>query len=182
MLYLDNNNTHICPKCKIEKPSTLEYFHSSGIKNNRRYLATPCKECRKGEHSRTYNTPEKIEKYNASNRRYRYTKGRIKSLLKSYRDRDLKKNLEFNLTEEWFSENITNKKCSYCNETKLLGADRIDNTKGHTIDNCIPSCVVCNVVRGNLFTVEEMKEIGKVISKLKEKRNISKYKILEYGN
>lgn len=182
MLYLDLNNTHICSGCKIEKPSTLEYYHSKGNYKGKRLICCICKECRKGENKRYYNTIEKREKYNKSKRKYRNTKGRIKGLLKSYRERDLKKNLEFNLTEEWFRDNILNKSCFYCKDTNLIGVDRIDNNLGHIISNCIPCCSVCNSVRNSIFTIEEMKELGNLIQKLKQKRTITKYKILEYGN
>ena len=53
------------------------------------------------------------------------------------------------LTPEWFIEHIFNSSCTYCGDSdwKHLGADRIDNDKPHTQDNCICSCGVCNVER-----------------------------------
>lgn len=70
------------------------------------------------------------------------------------------KGLETNLTPEWIMDNVLNSKCFYCGETNWtkLGCDRIDNTKGHTTDNCICSCGICNVKRNDRYTVEEFKQ------------------------
>lgn len=89
----------------------------------------------------------------------------------SYKIRDKKKRFEFDLNIEWLIENILFKPCSYCGTSEFIGCDRIDNEKGHSKDNVIPCCVTCNTVRGNYFTFEEMKILGKTISKLKEERN-----------
>ena len=48
---------------------------------------------------------------------------------------------------------------------------RIDNTKGHTKENCVPCCIECNIARGNNFTYEEMKRLGKTIKEIKTLRN-----------
>lgn len=49
---------------------------------------------------------------------------------------------------------------------KNIGCDRIDNNKGHSIDNVVPCCNICNTVRGNNFTVDEMKLLGSLIKKI----------------
>lgn len=54
---------------------------------------------------------------------------------------------------------ITGAICYVCAASKNIGADRIDNTKGHTIENLLPCCGRCNGVRGNRWTVEVMREI-----------------------
>ena len=40
----------------------------------------------------------------------------------------------------------------------------------HTFRNTVISCELCNMTRGARFTIGEMKEIGKVIKGIKEKR------------
>ena len=67
-----------------------------------------------------------------------------------------------------------NTPCIYCGNTHRVGLDRINNELGHTRDNIVPCCYDCNCARNNNFSFEEMKEIGKVISKIKEKRNTIK--------
>ena len=58
---------------------------------------------------------------------------------------------------------ITDQPCTYCGLSST-GADRIDNSLGYTLDNILPACGECNRVRGDFFSVEEMKlQIGPVI-------------------
>lgn len=71
---------------------------------------------------------------------------RAKYLIKSYRQKDKKYNCgECTITVDEFLE-ICSNGCTYCGETdwKVLGLDRIDNSKPHTKDNCVCSCWSCN--------------------------------------
>ena len=97
-------------------------------------------------------------------------KNKISKMLSSYKHKDNRKRLEFDLTPEWFKENIINKTCYYCGDDKNIGCDRIDNNKGHLKTNVLPCCVVCNTTRSNNFTVEEMVKIGAVIKEIKLNR------------
>lgn len=54
------------------------------------------------------------------------------------------------LTKEQIQTLIANG-CHYCGETKLrMTLDRIDNAKGHTLDNVVPACIRCNYARRNM--------------------------------
>ena len=97
-------------------------------------------------------------------------KKKASKMLSSYKLKDWKKDLQFNLDREWFIENILKSKCIYCGDTNNLGCDRIDNNKGHTYDNVVPCCYTCNIARGNNFSFEEMKILGKTIKEIKENR------------
>ena len=88
-------------------------------------------------------------------------------MLSAYRCRDKKKGHTW-LSEDypdnqWFTDNIIKSACTYCGSSKNVGADRIDNALPHTKRNIVPSCYRCNVVRQDLFTVDEMKLIGAFI-------------------
>lgn len=98
-------------------------------------------------------------------------KTRASKLLSSYRLRDWKHNMEFDLDKDWFIKNILNKPCIYCGSTNKIGADRIDNSKGHIKDNVVPCCYVCNVTRGNNFTFDEMCILGQAIKNIYKERN-----------
>lgn len=94
-----------------------------------------------------------------------------------YIDLDKKKfGVGNDLDVDWIVENIINSKCEYCDESNWnkLGCDRIDNSKPHTKDNVICSCGRCNVVRGNKFSVEDMKEIGEVIKRIERRNTVYK--------
>lgn len=76
-----------------------------------------------------------------------------------YKDKEKGFDISSNVSKEWILENIFTSKCIYCGEDKWerLGCDRIDNTKPHTPDNCVPCCFICNVDRGDRYSVEEFK-------------------------
>ena len=60
-------------------------------------------------------------------------------------------------------------KCYYCGSKKELGFDRKNNNKGHYLENTVIACQLCNMTRGDRFTVQQMKKIGKIIKTFYEK-------------
>lgn len=80
-----------------------------------------------------------------------------------YYQRAKKKAIAFELTKEEF-KSFTQKECHYCGQapthvfkTKYTngdfignGIDRIDSSKGYTIDNCVPSCQICNKAKRDI--------------------------------
>jgi len=63
---------------------------------------------------------------------------------------DRKKGRANDLTKEFIAESIS-KGCSYCGEASIrMSLDRIDNSKGHTVDNVVPACIRCNTIRGSM--------------------------------
>jgi len=92
-----------------------------------------------------------------------------------YKSNAKNRGLEWNLTEEQFTK-LTKQNCYYCgakpkNQSKRKwqngsyacnGLDRIDNTKGYTIDNVVPCCKDCNAAKGKL-TLQEFKDLIKRI-------------------
>lgn len=98
-----------------------------------------------------------------------HKKKRLKAskMVSSYRMKDLKKGWnDTNVTIEFMIESIFPRPCTYCGVKGLSGCDRIDNDKPHVVDNCIPACKDCNQIRGNRFSVEEMKLIGGALNEL----------------
>lgn len=89
-------------------------------------------------------------------------------IFSSYRSYDENKNLEFSLTIEYI-ENSLLQPCTYCGYPST-GLDRIDNSLGHTEENCLPCCRDCNTAKMNNFTTEEMMIIGKAIKQVKDGR------------
>lgn len=102
------------------------------------------------------NNINRVKKWKEDNpnwqKEYRLTKiGRAFELLGSYRVSDEKHQRgECTITAQWIVDNIFSKSCHYCgeNDWKQLGCDRIDNSKPHTEENCIPCCMECNRKRG----------------------------------
>ena len=77
---------------------------------------------------------------------------RALNLLNRYKNNDKKYNRgESDLTAQWIMDNIFTKPCSHCGKTgwNVIGCNRLDNTKPHTIDNVEPCCFECNNKLGN---------------------------------
>lgn len=84
---------------------------------------------------------------------------------------------------------MTSKNCYYCNEPpsnsyclKRLGEaqpfiynglDRIDSSKNHTKDNCVPSCKWCNFAKGQRTQNEFMVWIQKLSNYQIDRKNIT---------
>lgn len=108
---------------------------------------------------------------------YRQSNIRAKAskMISTYKNKDKKNSTKIcDISIDWMIENIFKKECTYCQSKINIGCDRIDNLKGHTKDNVLPACVTCNTARGNNFSVEEMKLIGKTIKVIKDARNKTK--------
>lgn len=88
---------------------------------------------------------------------------RANSIKTRYNDCDKFRGFDIsnNITSKWIVENIfSGQKCVYCGDQDWthLGCDRIDNTKPHTPDNVVCSCGLCNIERGDNYTVEDFKQ------------------------
>ena len=57
------------------------------------------------------------------------------------------RNYNWNLTDE-YAINLMKNQCYYCFDTNnIVGIDRIDNTKGYEVDNCVSCCFQCNSMK-----------------------------------
>jgi hypothetical protein len=75
---------------------------------------------------------------------------RAKFILEDSRRGDKKKNRDNDLSLDFIKESIS-KGCSYCGEKIInICLDRINNSKGHTKDNVVASCVRCNYIRNSM--------------------------------
>ena len=111
-------------------------------------------------------------------RKYNMSPKRIYEILKANADKR-KIPVIFSVNEfiSWWNSipNI----CFYCDreletakdffrkEIGRLTVDRIDNNKGYALTNIAKSCWLCNRIKADIFTKDEMLEIGKVIATLK---------------
>lgn len=183
------NNTdsfRFCRICKISKELTSDNFH----KSKNRYLGFEyvCKPCEKiriktkpKRKKRILNSEQKIKR-KATQLKYYKTLEISFHRVMSYKSIDKKKGLSFDLTIEWYKENIEGKSCYYCGDSESsIGCDRIDNLQGHTKLNVVPCCKLCNVTRMNNFTHDEMIILGRTIKQLKKSRVLAADVMLEAG-
>jgi len=90
----------------------------------------------------------------------------MRNVISSYKQ----KAYNYALTEKQFEE-ITQQPCYYCGAKPnnmanrkgcngryiYNGLDRVDNTKGYTVDNVVPCCKNCNIAK-NTRTLQEFKD------------------------
>ncbi len=162
----------VCNRCNGEFPATLEHFIKDATRpSGLSYECRPChRERKRGRENRTdrwaNQTPEQREKAKARQLRYgRTDKGRAVFLRKAYERVDA-----CDLSTSEVLDLIT-KPCVHCGTTDSpRGLDRIDNALPHIKGNVAPSCAPCNFARGDRFTFEEMRVIGKVIRQIMQDR------------
>jgi len=74
----------------------------------------------------------------------------------------LKRNYQVDISFEQFCKIIDNV-CCYCGESeKRIGVDRIDNTKGYTIENSAPCCTLCNMMKKAMTVNDFLSHIKKI--------------------
>lgn len=86
----------------------------------------------------------------------------INLMLAGYRNSAKQRKLSFELSKEQFVK-IASQSCYYCgaaptytlsrfaNVSPLVnGIDRMDNSKGYTLDNCVPCCTRCNFAKKSM--------------------------------
>jgi hypothetical protein len=94
-----------------------------------------------------------------------------------YRSRSKKKNHEFELSVDYFSE-IVKSNCSYCgsppeqkkrkgNLVDANGIDRIDSSIGYVTGNIVPCCYMCNRMKSDHDLEEFKSHVKKIHNKMK---------------
>lgn len=88
--------------------------------------------------------------------------GRANYLLNRYNQRDIKCNRGIgDLTPEWIVDNILTKPCNHCGKMgwDVIGCNRLDNSKPHTMDNVEPCCEECNCKIWNVGRTKKVDQI-----------------------
>jgi hypothetical protein len=126
---------------------------------------------RSKEQTKIYNDKYKLKHKNKLvvyhrkwNKEYKQTpKGKYTKYKKDAKYR----NVEFVLTMEEFVA-YWQKPCVYCGDViGTIGLDRVDSSKGYTIDNIVPCCFVCNVMKMDKPENEFKSHIIKIFNNIK---------------
>lgn len=92
------------------------------------------------------------------------------NLYHNYKNNAKNRGLIFDINKEELKK-LTKQRCHYCNAEPsnickerngggnyiYNGIDRVDNTIGYLISNCVSCCAICNIMKRH-HTVEEFKE------------------------
>jgi len=158
--------TKRCNHCLLEK-SIAEFCKN---KTSLDGLNPYCKFCSKVCSSKWYRSRPKEVRTTTSYIKHLQPKSRFRR----YKINATKRHLLFDLTEQQFSE-ITAHRCSYCNDYNRLshpskkiaqhcGIDRKDNSKGYTIENCIPCCTICNRMKEKMSIKDFVDQCKRIVS------------------
>lgn len=93
----------------------------------------------------------------------------------SYKNHARRRNYSFNLTKEEF-KTLVQENCDYCgaepsnvfssgsNTGKYTynGIDRVENSQGYSIDNCVPCCKTCNYAKQGMSKSEFLSWVERV--------------------
>jgi len=65
----------------------------------------------------------------------------------------------------------------YKTRGKRLEVERKDNKGGHTPENCVLACALCNNAKSNKFSYDEFKKVGAVIREIWQTRKMAALKL-----
>lgn len=150
------------------KSKKLDYVYT---KNNRRYYNFECLSCgsiviKRSDAYKSSCGCDHVKAVISSNQGRKLPTDKDRILRHAYRNYVSSANtrgLLWEISFELFSSQVLNP-CVYCGNmdirklcgmlTKCNGLDRVDNTKGYFVDNIVPCCGKCNMMKGTMSTQE----------------------------
>ena len=125
-----------------------EKYIQSRYACNTKYCSTECRESMKKEYGKLKRAKALIKKQNGTASIICKDVILAEKYIK-YKNGATKRNYEFNLSRTEF-DSFYQKRCYYCGDViSIIGIDRFDNTKGYSIENCVPCCTICNWMKLN---------------------------------
>ena len=112
-----------------------------------------------------------------SRKKLPYGQVALNQLFIAYRRSSRLRRIKFELTKEQF-KTLINETCEYCgckpskvysnsgrfDEIKFNGIDRVNNTTGYIVSNCVSSCTTCNYAKHTLSLQDFRKWIKRLIN------------------
>jgi 5-methylcytosine-specific restriction endonuclease McrA len=113
-----------------------------------------------------YCSPKCRAKYNSKKQQDKRSNDKvamIEYIYKRYKASAKRRNLRFNLSKEYFINNV-NAECHYCGEKiELVSFDRINSNNGYTEDNIVPCCKQCNTMKWDYTKKEFIEQCKRII-------------------
>ena len=114
------------------------------------------------------------------NKKNRLQKGEaaFNKVFRMYKQSAKTRKMNFNLTKEEIKE-LTRQRCHYCNSEPMgiskgktfygdyiyNGIDRVDNSIGYELDNCVSCCSMCNMMKRDVNINDFLKKIECIYNK-----------------
>ena len=87
-----------------------------------------------------------------------------KKVYNSYKQNAKSRGFTFNLTLEQVKK-LVDSNCYYCGSTDSKGIDRVDSKKDYAIDNIVPCCGICNIMKNKYSKSIFFNQISKIYNK-----------------
>jgi len=159
-------NKKICKDCKIEKDIS-EFASNYNKECNGRYgsdcLSSICKDCNS---IRNKEWRDENKEHDAERKRKWVDENPNRDSYNHKKNNAKYRNKSFNLTLEWYLDNVWDKQYFYCGEASNGGMDRVDNNIGYETDNIVPCCKWCNSIKME-HTIEDMEQhLRKILERI----------------
>jgi len=163
--------TKICKICEKEKD--CDDFHK--MKKGLYGVRTTCKECRKiekqdyvaREYVKTKNKQYYLDHKDEIRERVSKHRMTLNGQFHQYKKSAKKRNIDFQLTQNQ-CEPFFNCRCNYCGDSYHgLGMDRIDNSLGYFVNNIVPCCYTCNIMKHTHSQINFINHIEKILKNVK---------------
>lgn len=123
----------------------------------------------------------------------KYVRHPIERLWDTYRDGATARGHNWALTYEQFVA-LTSRSCVYCgalpkpssvSRLPHNGVDRVDSTRGHEPDNCVPCCGRCNMMKGRLSIADFVEHCRRIVGfetarQLESRSRAAKFNPIKY--
>ena len=162
----DQNRRH-CAKYYSKNKEKLLAYAKKYREINREIVVASSKRCRLLN----------LEAYKERHRiYYQKNKDRFQSLRKTPEKRYMNakyvaksRGIAWTILESDYKSIISSPRCHYRNHLLGeygVGLDRIDNSRGYSVDNVVPCCGNCNRIKCHLLTYREMVAVGKLLDEM----------------
>jgi hypothetical protein len=146
----------ICSICQIDKDIESFAFRYKSTSKRHKH----CRNCQKEKRRRWYLENREIVKKQSNDYYHNHPeqiaiyRNSIDSKFSQYRSLAKRRNISFLLTKDQFAT-FWQKPCYYGgnkpgHEIETIGIDRIDSSKGYSIENCVPCCFRCNIAKNDM--------------------------------
>jgi len=125
-------------------------------------LHNQCNECRWDHYRRNREKilEERRRDYVLNRKKFLSYRSRIGARYSCIKGNAKKRGIPVEISKDQYASIVCGQVCFYCKgplpSISGGGLDRIDNEKGYTVDNVVPCCGSCNMIKGDNLTHEEM--------------------------
>lgn len=135
--------------CTCSRCGAITTVRTERLSKSNKYVPQACNNCEGSLYGQR--TKERYQKiYGCEGDEYEnkhHDSERIQKFISGAKQR----NLSYSLSEEEAIK-LLHGECYYCGQSHADGIDRVDSLKGYSIDNCVPCCSICNIMKNKFDT------------------------------